>query len=560
MRIFPNTRAIVREKIRSLRTWQSGEGFLEKARETLSDLGRELTEPAAKSDPHAPPITQQQPRSTAPVAEGPPPASAEVPQKPLTLEALIDLAVPVLKPLADVGLVVLFTIFILLQREDLRNRLILLAGAGDLNRATVAMSDAASRLSRFFLLQAALNGSFGLFVALALWGLDVPAALGFGVLATLMRFVPYIGSVLAALPPIAIAAAMEPGWSTALLVAAVFGIGEPLMGQVIEPLVFGRHTGLSPIAVVGAATFWTWLWGPIGLILSTPLTLCLVVLGQYTRALGFLTVLLSDEPALTPPEAFYQRLLAGDAAELVWLTETALKSRSLVGYYDDVVMPGLRLAHLDGRAGQLDEERLQDVASALDDLVETLGEAELGLDKDDSAADDLRGGDAENAAWKGLLAEISPRGIDAVWRREQAVVIRPGRGILDFAAARMVADLLQKIGFGVEVSSRDGALAKVDQKAAPLIEVVASAGGLTLKELRYGARRIERMRPHVTVLCCAFGMDVRDDFKGDRLILSIAELLTVMLRRAHGPPNLEERGDAGSLTPEPTQSGSRSTA
>ncbi len=535
---LPRYEVNIRDKIRAFKDWESGEGFFTKLRSTFSDLGRELTLTRPKPSIETPPPVlsgEAQREAERQRKNEPPPQPLQTQSEPMSLERLRGMVEPVVGPLAEFGLVMLFTVFILLQREDLRNRVIRLAGAGDINRATVAMTDAASRLSRFFLLQASLNVSFGVFVALALWALDVPAAVGFGVFSALMRFVPYIGSVLAALPPIAVAAAIDPGWTTALLVAAVFGIGEPLMGHVIEPVVFGRHTGLSPIAVVGAATFWTWLWGPIGLLLSTPLTLCLVVMGQHMRLLQFLTVLLSDEPALTPAEVFYQRLLAGDAAELVWQAETALKTRSLVSHYDEVVLPGLRLAVLDGRAGHLDEDRLQDVAVALDDLVETLGDADLGADKSD--ARDLDEQDAGEAltvgqGWRELLARIPPGGLAPGWRAVGAVVIYPGRGILDFASARMAADLLEKIGFGAEVRPRERAAGRTDAPALPRVEIVTTVGGLTARELRFAVRRLERTRAGRDVIACALGGGGNGIDEELPVVRSFAELLSRVIERA----------------------------
>ena len=260
------------------------------------------------------------------------------------LELLRDVVVPVIAPLATVGIVFIVLIFILLQREDLRDRMIRLFGSSDLHRTTVAMDDAARRLSRYFLLQLGLNACFGLLISVGLWLIGVPSPLLWGIFAALMRFVPYIGAIIAGALPAALAAAVDPGWSMALLTVALFVVAEPVMGNVIEPLVYGQSTGLSPFAVVVSAIFWTWLWGPIGLLLATPLTLCLVVLGRHVDRLEFLDVLLGDRPALTPAENLYQRMLAGDPDEALESAEQLLKERSLTSYYDDVVLGGLRLA------------------------------------------------------------------------------------------------------------------------------------------------------------------------------------------------------------------------
>ncbi|MFC7610555.1 AI-2E family transporter [Teichococcus aestuarii] len=234
------------------------------------------------------------------------------------------------------------TVFILVQREDLRDRLIRLFGSTDLHRTTVAMDDAAYRLSRFFLAQLSINLGFGAVIAAGLLLIGVPSPLLWGLLAALLRFVPYVGAVLGAVLPIGVAAAVDPGWSMALWTAVLFLAIEPLIAHVVEPLAYGHSTGMSPVSVVVAAIFWSWIWGPIGLIIATPLTLCLVVLGRHVDRLEFLDVLLGDRPALTPVENFYQRALAGDPDEVQEQAELLLRERSLCSYYDEVALKGRR--------------------------------------------------------------------------------------------------------------------------------------------------------------------------------------------------------------------------
>ena len=251
----------------------------------------------------------RQARKAAP-SSAPFPGERRVPERPIpvevrqpdpgALQTLAALITPLVRPLTTTGIVVIFVIFILLQQQDLRNRLIRLAGAHDLQRTTAALDDAGQRLSRLFLMQLALNAGFGLVIGIGLWVIGVPNAPLWGMLAMILRFVPYIGAVIAAILPLVIAAAVGPGWTMVLWTALLFVIVEPLAGHVVEPLLFGHSTGLSPVAVIAAATFWTWLWGPIGLILATPLTVCLVVLGRHVDRLKFLDVMLGDQPALTP--------------------------------------------------------------------------------------------------------------------------------------------------------------------------------------------------------------------------------------------------------------------
>ncbi len=255
----------------------------------FEQAAKEPTAAAGRAAPHAgPPEPRRCPsRSTSPT---PTPAGDRAAASLL----------PLLKPLATIGIVFVVLIFILLQREDLRDRMIRLFGSSDLHRTTAAMDDAARRLSRYFLLQLGLNATFGVVIAIGLWAhrRAEPAPLGHlrgaHALRALYRLL-HRGAL-----PIALAAAVDPGWSMALMTLALFLISEPLMGHVIEPLVYGQSTGLSPFAVVISAIFWTWLWGPIGLLIATPLTLCLVVLGRHVERLEFLDVLLGDRPALTP--------------------------------------------------------------------------------------------------------------------------------------------------------------------------------------------------------------------------------------------------------------------
>jgi predicted PurR-regulated permease PerM len=329
---------------------------------------------------------------------------------------------PVLHPLATAVIVFVVAVFILLQRDDLRDRLIRLFGRRDLHRTTLAMDDAAGRLSRFFLVQLGINAGFGFIIAVGLYLIGLPSPILWGIMAGLLRFVPYLGSYVAAAGPVLLAAAVEPGWIKAISVAGLFLVTEPLLGQFIEPLVYGRSTGLSPISVVISAIFWGWLWGPIGLIISTPITLCLVVLGRHIEQLEFLQILLGDRPALTKSETFYQRVLGGDTDDLQEQAEEALKKASLSAYYDEVAMPGLELAARDLARGVLTDQQLQRIVETVAALV-----AEIGSQPDEQAE-----------------RETSTTHAGTI----RCVV---GRSELDFAAATLLAHLLSRKGCRAEV-------------------------------------------------------------------------------------------------------------
>ena len=335
---------------------------------------------------------------------------------------------PVLEPFESTLIIFIVAVFILIQKEDLRDRLIRLFGSGDLHRTTLAMDDAARRLSRYFLSQLGINTAFGVVVTLGLTLIGVPSPLLWGSLAALLRFVPYVGAIIAAALPIALAAAVEPNWSMALWTAGLFLVSEGLTGQVIEPLVYGHSTGLSPLAVVVAAIFWTWLWGPLGLILSTPLTLCLVVLGRYVDRLEFLDVLLGDRPALTPVENFYQRMLADDPDEAQEQADLLLKQRSLSAYYDEVALKGLQLAANDAARGVLSQEKLEKIKRSIRTLVaELAGHDDTDPQPDEKASAAITASKSETDVPKPSPPQVAAPHAEALsprWRGPDA--IRPG--------------------------------------------------------------------------------------------------------------------------------------
>ena len=295
------------------------------------------------------------------------------PPKPSALELTRAILAPVLGPLETTFIVLIVAIFVLMQKEDLRDRLIRVFGSGDLHRTTMALDDAGLRLSRYFLAQLGINTTFGVIVATGLWLFGIPSPALWGVLAGMCRFVPYVGAFLAAIGPIALGLAIDPGWLTAIFIAAFFVTTEAVLGYIVEPLLYGHSTGLSPVSVIIAAIFWTWLWGPIGLIISTPLTLCFVVLGRHVKALEFFDVLLGDRPALTPVEGFYQRVLADNADEALAQAEVMLGDRDLLTYYDEVVLEALKLAAIDEARGIIDQARIGKMTRTMMSVIDDLG-------------------------------------------------------------------------------------------------------------------------------------------------------------------------------------------
>jgi predicted PurR-regulated permease PerM len=396
-----------------------------------------------------------------------------------TLVVVRSILSPVVGPLETTVIVFIVTIFTLLQREDLRDRFIRLAGSGDLHRTTLAIDDAGQRLSRYFLSQFVINATFGLVVTLGLWAIGVPSPGVWGVLAGVLRFVPYIGALLAAVAPIALAAAIDPGWLMVILVTGLFVIVEPLVAYVVEPLVYGHSTGLSPVAVIVAAVFWTWMWGPIGLILSTPITLCLVVVGRHVKSLEFVDILLGDRPALTPVETFYQRLLSGNREDALEMAEAALVDRPLLDFYDTVVLEAVRRAADDVARGALSRERGAAVAAAIIAIVDDLGEHE----------------DATPAG--GTVVPV-PRASGGT------VACVAGRSPLDEAVSAMLAQLLEQRG----VAARRVAYAAVgreriaqfDATNVALVAVSSVALDGASAHLRYLVRRLRLHLPGTPIV------------------------------------------------------------
>ena len=430
---LPGYQQTLSDKIESLRGLMGSSGTLEQASTVLKELTTELQHRDAAGRPADSELTRQP-------SDKPTPIPVEVRQPdPGALSTFGAIIQPLISPLTTTGIVVIFVVFVLLQREDLRNRLVRLAGSADIQRTTAALDDAGKRLSKLFLTQIAFNAVFGLAIGIGLEFIGVPSAPLWGLVAMIMRFVPYIGALISAVFPLILAAAVGSGWQMLILTAALFVVLELLAGQVLEPLIFGHSSGLSPVAIILSASFWTWLWGPVGLVLATPLTICLVVLGRHVDRLKFLDVMLGDRPPLTPPQLAYQRMLAGDPVEAVEQAHEYLNDASLENYYDDILLKGLRLAEADRQLGHLDEDRL----SRVEELV-----AELEAHHD-VAATELGSPDLSSSPGAAIaLAQTSSRHALILEQPTSllSVVCIPGAGRLDEATALVLAQLLRNRG------------------------------------------------------------------------------------------------------------------
>ncbi|WP_181704724.1 AI-2E family transporter [Chthonobacter rhizosphaerae] len=490
VRDLPRYQETVQAKIASLKGATATSEALRQVSGFLETVGSELETTA----PEAAPAPADEPR----------PLTVQVLEpQPGALSTLAALITPLLHPFAITGIVIIFVIFILLQREDLRNRFIKLIGTRDLQKTTEALDDAARRLSRLLLIQLAMNTLFGIAIGTGLWIIGVPIPVLWGILAAVLRFVPYIGAIIGAALPLALAAAVDPGWTMLIWTAALFAVIEPLVGHFIEPLAYGRTTGLSPVAVVVAATFWTWLWGPIGLLLATPLTVCLVVLGRHVKGLSFLEVLLGDRPALSPPQLFYQRALAGDSAEMVGVAEEVLRARSLSEYYDQIAVPGLRLALEDSERGLLGDDRAGRIRATVEEVVEDL-DAYEDVQPDAARPPGPEGAAAlEATADRSEVAVLPPERLQEGWTGEAAVLCIAAESALDEAAALMLRQLVAKHGIGTRSEGADALSARrifqLRAAGTRLVCLVAMSAGRALP-LRHAVRRLRRRLPGARIM------------------------------------------------------------
>jgi predicted PurR-regulated permease PerM len=344
---LPDYQQNIHAKIVSLSS--PGKGPLSRAAENVKQIGKELAAPPT-AEPNRPRANARSLPAT--------PMPVQIVEKPTSsLQALIDLVRPFIGPLGIGGIVLIFSVFLLIERRDVRNRLLRLVGLGQLNVMTQALDDATQRVSRYLLLQFAVNAGFGLTVGLGLYFIGLQYAALWGTVAGFLRLVPYVGTLVAGALPLLLSVAVFDGWKQPALVLVLFASLEIVLANWVEPRLYGAHTGVSSLAILVTTVFWTILWGPPGLILSTPLTVCVAVLGRYVPQVSFLHVLLGDEPVLEAETRVYQRLLAMDREEARDVADQFLKERSLLELYDGVFVPALTMAEQDRHKGGLDETR-----------------------------------------------------------------------------------------------------------------------------------------------------------------------------------------------------------
>jgi len=519
---LPQYQSNITEKIHSLQGTTTKGGLVDRASTMFRDLSNEISktgDDAGDTQVKAPHTPQENPQAQTPVP-------VEIRQPHLAPLQLVQSVVgPLLQPLATAAIVIVFLIFFLLQREDLRNRFIRLAGARDLRRTTAALDDAGRRLSRYLLMQSVINASFGVWIGAGLLLIGVPDAVLWAILAALLRFVPYIGAIAAAAFPAALALAVDPGWSMVFWVLGLFALTEFIMGQIIEPWLYGRSTGLSGVAVVVAAAFWTLLWGPVGLLLSTPLTMCLVVLGRHVEHLQFLTVLLGDQPALAPEQSFYQRVLAGDPDDAAHQAEEFLKNQPLSAYYDQVAIQGLALAQLDVNRGILNHEQRVRLKAAIDDIIDDLS------DHGDASVAAVEEGEPVATP---LAPVLTPAELAPSWHGK-AVLCISGRGSLDEASAAMLSQLLEMHGIGARVVPREAVtaanLGQLDVTGVQMACLCYLEPG-TFANARYLVRRLRRRLPKAKIIAGFWTLTAEQAEQRHALQSTGADLVVTLLQQA----------------------------
>jgi predicted PurR-regulated permease PerM/methylmalonyl-CoA mutase cobalamin-binding subunit len=527
---LPEYKGNIAAKLHALQP--SKEGIFSKVSDTVDELKKELP---GESPP--PTITQESGKPETAVASPPNPPVPATPVKVVEtskanpVELIKTIITPLIGPLGTAFLVLILVIFMLFEREDLRGRLIRLIGQGRISMTTHAMDDAADRVSRYLRMQLLVNVIYGVCIAIALYFIGVPNALLWGALGVVLRFIPYVGPWIAALLPTLLALAVSPGWTKPILTVVVLTAIELTLSNVLEPLLYGKHTGISSIALIIAAVFWTWLWGPLGLVLATPLTVCLVVMGRHVPSLSFLSVLLSDEEALTPAEDCYHRLLTVGEQDEIEFVEAYLKANSLIALYDAVFIPVITAAETDARLDALDAEQLNQIKQSIRDMIEDLG---------------TRPVMGSHTAGDDVMAEPdkpkeTPMPAMAVSYR---ICCLPARDERDELAGTMLAQLLQQRGFeAVSAPGKlvAGELVSFAEKADVDVFCISVVVPSTIIQARYLCQKVRTKFPKMKIIVGLWGTTTENnaesaqrlrDSGADEVVVSLDEAVEQIIKSA----------------------------
>ena len=456
---------------------------LNKVTRTAEDVGQNLP---------------QAPQAKTPLGTDEWPYSVRVLSPPMTpLQLLGQTFGTLVEVLGLAGIVVILVVFFLMQREDLRDRFIRLVGKGQVTVTTQMLEDAATRVSRYLSMLFLINATFGIAVGIGLFLIGIPNAILWGILATTLRFVPYIGPWIAAVAPTALAMSILPGWLAPILTLGLFVTLELFCGNVLEPWLYGKGTGVSGVAVLVAAVFWTWLWGIAGLLLATPLTVCLLVIGKHVPQLSFLHILLGNEPVFEPKRQVYQRLLAGDQEEANDLVDDALENKPLVEVYDTLLIPALALAETDWHFGELDENRHKFILQSLKEMIDERNEGQQEV----QANQEIKDGDA----------------------RRPCILCLPARDEADAIAGMMLAQLLATGDCLVQSASFTAAAVEVAdllQRRTPDVVCISATPPVAVMHARHLCKLVRGRFPQVPVVVGLW--DARGDLSKARARIGFA--------------------------------------
>lgn len=471
-RELPNYEENLQHKIAELKQPHGPEG-VSRMVGMVENLRREL-----QTDVPDKPVTPQGANETRPVP-------VEVrPIEPTPWQLAIDIVQPFLRPLGTAGIVIVFVVAMLFQREDLRDRFLRVVSNGQLNVATQAVDDAAGRVSRYLGMQLVVNALYGIPIGLGLWAIGIPNALLWALLATLLRFIPFVGPWIAAAFPLALAVAVDPGWTKLLYTGGLFVVMELISNNLIEVVLYGASTGISNLALLVAAVFWTWLWGPAGLVLSTPLTVCVLVLGKHVPGMKIISMLLDSEPVLKPSAQFYQRMLSMESDDMLDVAEKYIAEHSMEKFYEEVFVPALVMSEEDRHSGALPEVRQRFIFQASRDLIEE-------LERQDETAQATTGDKATR------LHAATPPLARAV------VVTLPARDEADEIVGHMLAHLLRRRGIPTASSllatPLDDTFSAVDEGHTRAL-VISALPPSALASARQMCRRIRLRCPDTKLL------------------------------------------------------------
>ena len=507
----PTHEANLREKARFVHLELGGAGIWQRAAATIRSIEEEVRDPQTEGKPVKIEVAQGSDDNLSTIFE------------------YTRMSVP---SLMTALLVLLLTTFMLLQYRDLRDRAVRLMGTAEMGRSTQAFDEAGSDLAHYLLLQSGVNLTFGMFVAVSLWTIGIPSPVLWGAVTAVLRFVPYVGAFVSAAFPMALAAMIDPGWWKLAETAAVFVIGDPLVGQIVEPLLFGHQTRLSPLAVLIGISFWTLLWGPLGLVLAVPLTLAVVVMGQHVPRLEFLRILLGNEPVLEPHEHLYHQLLAEEANLAAKEADRRITEQSFENYLDEVAIPALRVASDDQKRGVLGREQINELNETIAEYIQLVKESlEYKLEQRE-----------ETAAAKS----------EAV-RRSVTALVLAGRGSFDLAASQLIADAIRlELGIVVRCPSLGGltgigAAAEAEPDEPPDIVALVSVGAVTSAQLDLLLRRVRLTFPRSDIVIGYWEAEaLRQDGDDERIRLaeSVVSLIDLVGRKADEKSHKADQPDA----------------